>query len=86
VLKVVGCDFNMEPHARRIAVAEYSHSSADAQEAAMFRNFAATVLSRNPNPFWGEVTLKTQRVLDACLQSARSGGQMLTLNPSAPPT
>lgn len=77
-LKVVGCDFNMEPRCRRIAVAEYSNSSADAQEAAMFRNFAAAVHSGTLDPFWGEVTLKTQRVLDTCLQSAKQGTSVIT--------
>jgi predicted dehydrogenase len=80
VFNVVGCDFNMEPRTRRHAVAEYSNSSSHSQESAMFRTFARLAMSGEPDPFWGEIALKTQQVLDACLQSARSGGQMVTLD------
>jgi len=32
------------------------------------------VLSGQPDPHWAEVALKTQRVMDACLESARKDG------------
>lgn len=41
------------------------------QEANMFRNFAAQVLSGGLNEDWPQWALKTQRVMDACLESAR---------------
>ena len=72
VFHVAGCDFNMERHTRRVAVQEYSNSAENAQETAMFRKFAELVLSGKHDPFWGEISLKTQQVLDACLQSAMS--------------
>jgi predicted dehydrogenase len=72
--------FNMEEHARRVAVREYSNNAADAQETHLLRNFAALVLSGKVDPIWSEAALKTQRVLDACLQSSREGGQLVTLD------
>ena len=76
---VRGCDFNMEEHTRRLAVAEYSNSAANAQETNLFRNFADRALSGQPDPTWGEITLKTQQVVDACLRSARDGGRTIDL-------
>ena len=52
---------------------------ADSQEAEMFRTFAGLVLSGKCDGYWPEITLKTQRVLDAALKSANNGG-----NPIAP--
>jgi predicted dehydrogenase len=77
VFRVTGCDFNMEEHRRRVAVREYSNSAPDSQESNMFRAFAALVLSGRPDESWGTMVLKTQQVLDACLHSAASGGQMV---------
>ena len=71
------CDFNMEEHTRRLAVPEYSNSAANSQETNMFRTFAEAALSGRPDPTWGEISLKTQQVLDACLQSARDGGRTI---------
>ena len=72
-----GCDFNMEDHTRRHAVPEYSNSFAVAQETNMIRNFADLVLSGRIEPHWGEIALKTQQVLDACLASARQDGALV---------
>lgn len=33
-------------------------------------------LAGKPDPGWGEIALKTQQVLNACLASARSEGRM----------
>ena len=76
---VRGCDFNMEEHTRRVAVPEYSNSAENSQEVNMFRNFAELALSGRPDPYWGEITLQTQQVLDACLQSARSAGRVIAV-------
>jgi len=48
-------------------------SGAVAQQTNMIRNFAKQVLSGKLNKEWPESALKTQRVLDACLESARRG-------------
>lgn len=68
-----GCDFNMQRRTRRISVDEYSNSFAPSQESNMFRAFAELVLSGRPDEHWGQIALKTQQVLDACLSSAREG-------------
>ena len=73
------CDFNMEPHTRRVAVREYGNGADNSQEANMFAAFARLALSGKPDAFWGEIALKTQQVLDACLQSARADGRMVEL-------
>lgn len=68
-----GCDFNMQRRGHRVEVDEYSNSFAPSQESNMFRAFAERVLSGRPDERWGEIALKTQQVLDACLSSAREG-------------
>jgi predicted dehydrogenase len=72
---VTGCQFNMENRTRRIAVSEYSNNAVNAQETKLFRRFGELALSGKPDPHWGEIALKTQIVLDACLESARNGGR-----------
>jgi len=83
VFHVAGCDFNMEDHRRRVAVPEYGNSSPNSQEANMFRKFAALALSGRPDESWGTMVLKTQQVLDACLQSAASAGRLVAIDTTA---
>jgi predicted dehydrogenase len=68
-----GCFFNLEPGLRRWTTREYSNSHPCAQESNMFRNFAAQIQSGKLNKEWPEIALQTQRVLDACLESAKVG-------------
>jgi predicted dehydrogenase len=70
---VRGCDFNMQSRSRRVIVNEYSNSFAPSQESNMFRTFASHVLSGQVDQRWGEIAMKTQQVLDACLASASNG-------------
>ncbi|MDB5313860.1 MAG: afr 3 [Gemmataceae bacterium] len=72
-----GCSFHMESHPRRHVVREYSDGAAGAQEATMIRTFSGIVSSGKLDPQWGEIALKTQLVLDACLRSAREGGRLV---------
>jgi predicted dehydrogenase len=83
IFRVAGCDFNMEDHRRRIAVREYGNSDPNSQEANMFRNFAALIQSGRPDDSWGTIALKTQQVLDACLQSAASEGRLVEIGETA---
>ena len=69
-----GCFFNMEKHLKAVSLTEYSNNHRNAQETALFRNFADLVLSGKCDAFWPDVALKTQRILDAALKSANSGG------------
>jgi len=79
VFTINGCEFNMENSTRRIAVPEYSNSAANSQETNLFRNFAALALSGKPDPYWPDISLKTQLVLDACLESAAQESRPVTL-------
>ncbi len=79
VFDLHGCEFNMEEHTRRLAVAEYSSGEPNAQETYLFRNFADLVLSGKADPKWGKIALQTQQVVDACLQSAQAGGDFIEL-------
>ena len=72
---VRGCDFDLKPETRRISVAEHSHGRAGAQEVNLFSNFAAAVRSGRLNAQWPEVALKTQQVMNACLDSANAEGK-----------
>lgn len=79
VFNIRGCDFNMEEHTRRIAVSEYGNGHESSQEANMFRRFAGLVLAGKTDPHWGQIALKTQQVLDACLRSARAAGTIVAM-------
>ncbi|MFO1500109.1 MAG: Gfo/Idh/MocA family oxidoreductase [Verrucomicrobiota bacterium] len=71
---VNGCDFNMEFHWRRFATAEYANSHPTAQETNLFRTFSKLVLSGERDQSWPELSLKTQRILNACYSSALADG------------
>jgi len=77
---VRGCSFHMENHPRRFAVREYSEGAPGAQEVNMVRTFADLVITGKLNQTWGEIALKTQLLLDACLESARTRGTLVSLN------
>jgi len=74
VHRKAGCDFSLDPGTRRIAVAEHSHSHPTSQETNLFRNFADQIRSGQLNKAWPDIALKTQRVMESCLASARTGG------------
>jgi predicted dehydrogenase len=73
VFEKSGCDFDMRRRSRTVAVPEYGNSHSSAQEAGMFRAFSSLVLEGRLDPRWGEIALRTQLVMDACLRAARSG-------------
>ncbi len=70
-----GCYFNMERYFRRVAVPEFSNNAPNAQETQLFRKFGELVLSGKQDPWWPEIALKTQKVLDAALLSAQQDGK-----------
>lgn len=76
MFRVSGCDFSMEEHRQRLAVAEYSNGHATSQETNLVRNFVAQVQTGHLNDLWPEMALKTQRVVNACFDSARAGTPM----------
>jgi predicted dehydrogenase len=75
--EVRGCQFNMEGRAQHFSIHEYSNNAPNSQEARLFRSFAELVLSGQPDPIWGEIALKTQKVVDACLKSAQQDGVLV---------
>ncbi len=75
VFQVRGCDFQMQPNARRWEIEESSHGDPTAQESRMFSHFAEQVYSGTLNPLWPEMALKTQQVMEACSKSARLEGR-----------
>ena len=74
-----GCDFNMEEHTRRVAVAEHGNGTPTAQETNLFRNFSQLVQSGKIDESWGQISLKTQQVMEATLASARQDGKPIEL-------
>lgn len=76
-----GCQFNMNEYTRRIAVPEYSNNAPGSQEANLFQRFGQLVLSGQTDSSWGELSLQTQQIIDACLRSARQEGQVVKFAP-----
>ena len=75
VFDVRGCDFEMHSGQKRIEVDEQSHSHSTAQETQLFQNLTDRVRSGELNALWPEMALKTQIVMEACLESAHSQGR-----------
>jgi predicted dehydrogenase len=69
----------MEGREQRHAIHEYSNNAPDSQETNLFRRFAELVLSGKPDPTWGEIALKTQKVVDACLKSSQQNGALVAV-------
>ena len=69
-----GCRFDMHAGRKTESIAEPSSNAPGSQEAGLFQTFSKLVLSGQIDPHWPQITLLTQRVLDACLLSAKQGG------------
>jgi predicted dehydrogenase len=76
VFELKGCDFEMQARRRRFSIPEHGNSHPTAQESNLFRNFNDQIRSGQLNQQWPEIALKTQILMDACLESARSGRAM----------
>ncbi len=76
---VNGCEFHMHERRTDESVDEPSNNAPGSQESEMFRAFSTLVLEGRRDPHWADITLKTQRVIDACLASARNGGGAVSL-------
>jgi predicted dehydrogenase len=76
IFRVSGCSFKMESHVQHFGIPEASDGGADSQETNMVRTFAKHVLTGSIDANWGEIALKTQKVLNACYLSARRGGEL----------
>jgi predicted dehydrogenase len=79
VLEIDNCRWNFRRHSSRQAVAEYPGGEANSQEVNMVRRLAECALSGQRDPLYPELTIKTQRILDACSRSDAAGGIMVTV-------
>jgi predicted dehydrogenase len=79
---VDGCDFSMEQRARKQLFAEHGNSHATSQETNLIRNFSALVISGRLDEHWPRISMLTQQVMDACLESGLNGGTPVELKPS----
>lgn len=79
VFDVQNVRYNMRQHTTRHAFTEYSNGQPGAQEVNLAKKFSSIATTGKLEPFWPEVALKTQKVLDACVQSANSNGARVTL-------
>ena len=77
VLEIDNCRWNFRRHTNRRAVPEYAAGEPNAAEVNMVRTFGQSVVDNNVDPSYAELTLKTQRILDACLKSDASGGKQI---------
>jgi predicted dehydrogenase len=79
VLEIDNCRWNFRHHSNRMAVAEYASGESNSAEVAMVRRLAECALDGQLDPLYPELTLKTQRILDACRRSDAAGGEMIAL-------
>lgn len=77
--RIEGCDFDMEDRTETVYSNEYSNANENAQEVNMIRTFSANALSKQVDPFWSEIAMKTQVVCNACLESAQAN-EVITLD------
>ena len=69
-----GCRADMHEGGQTAVLDEPSNNAPGSQESGLFQTFSQLVLSGQTDPRWSQISLLTQRVLDACLRSARQGG------------
>jgi predicted dehydrogenase len=74
-----GCRADMHAGCETETLDEPSNNAPGSQECGLFRTFSELVLSGKIDHHWPQISLLTQRVLDACLQSARNGSQAVSL-------
>jgi predicted dehydrogenase len=80
VLDIDNCRWNFRRHTAPQAIAEYPGGEPNAQEVNMVRNMADCVLSGKLNPLYPELSIKTQRILDACRRSDAAGGEKIAVH------
>ena len=75
-----GCDFNMHRNNQLVEFEESANSAADSQETRLFRDFNECVLSGTVDSEWPKMSLNTQIVLDALMQSAMENQRIVAIN------
>ena len=74
------CDFRMERREVLHEVDEYANSHSSAQETKLFRTFSNLVLGGVPDGHWPMITLLTQRIMMACMESAQNQGREISID------
>ena len=77
VLEIDNCRWNFGEQTNRRRVVEYASGEPNSQEVAMVRALAEIANTGKLNPQYADISLKTQKVLDACRKSAASGGKFV---------
>jgi predicted dehydrogenase len=78
-LEIDNCRWNFRRSSTRKAVAEYASGEANSSEVNMVRRLGEIHLSKQLDPLYPDLAMKTQRVLDACRQSDIEGGKRISL-------
>ncbi len=73
------CDFEMQENREEVSIVEPGNSAANSQESNLFRRFGDIVSSGKLDSHWPDAAMKTQQVLDACMQSANASGKVISL-------
>lgn len=73
------CRADMHAGKSTLTLDEPSNNAPGSQESGLFQTFSQIVLSGQLDPHWPQITLLTQRVLDACLTSAKEGSRSVEL-------
>ncbi|OYW73772.1 MAG: oxidoreductase [Verrucomicrobia bacterium 12-59-8] len=73
------CQANMHEGQQTEALDEPSNNAPGSQEAGLFHTFSQLVLEGKRDPHWPHISLLTQRVLDACLASAKEDGRAVAV-------
>jgi predicted dehydrogenase len=74
-----GCQFDMREGQLEERIDEPSNNAPGSQEAEMFRTFSSLVLDGKIDDRWSSISLKTQEVLDACIESCNKHGSAIPL-------
>lgn len=80
VLEIDNCRWNFCRHTKTHAVAEYASGEQNSQEVKMIGTFNDLVLSGKPDASFGELSMKTQKILDACRRSDAGGGNPVAVS------
>jgi predicted dehydrogenase len=76
--RAAGCRFDMMPHRYAYPQDTPATNAPGSQESRMMQCFSTLALSGKPDPYWPDIALKTQRVLDACMSSASTLTERVT--------
>lgn len=74
------CQANMHEGRQIEALDEPSNNAPGSQEAGLFQTFSQLVLDGKMDAHWPQISLLTQRVLNACLVSAQEGSRVVAVD------